>query len=94
MNILVWLQDWYKCQCDGDWQHLYGIKIESIDNPGWKVEIDLSETIYSDLSKEYTLQDDSEDDWIAYQVHNERFIGYGDPSKLEAILSKFRELVE
>ena len=26
--VFVWLQEWYKNQCDGDWEHEYGIKIE------------------------------------------------------------------
>lgn len=34
-NIFEWLQKWYKSQCDGDWEHEYGIKIETVDNPGW-----------------------------------------------------------
>ena len=29
------LQKWYKSQCNGDWEHSFGIKIETLDNPGW-----------------------------------------------------------
>ena len=42
--MLEWLQDWYLKQCDGGWEHEYGIKIETLDNPGWKVIIDLAYT--------------------------------------------------
>ncbi|MDO7908781.1 Imm53 family immunity protein [Paenibacillus sp. JX-17] len=41
MEILKWLQEWYASQCDGDWEHSNGIKITSIDNPGWYVEINI-----------------------------------------------------
>ena len=41
---LVRLQLWYSRQCDGDWEHGLGIRIESLDNPGWSVRIDLKGT--------------------------------------------------
>jgi len=34
-----WLQQWYLAQCDGEWEHGFGITIETIDNPGWSVQI-------------------------------------------------------
>ncbi|MFO0948082.1 MAG: immunity 53 family protein [Planctomycetota bacterium] len=37
----VRLQQWYESQCDGQWEHAYGVSIESLDNPGWLVRIDL-----------------------------------------------------
>lgn len=41
MDVFTWLQDWYIQNCDGDWEHCYGIKIETLDNPGWCIDIDL-----------------------------------------------------
>jgi Immunity protein 53 len=38
------LQQWYAAHCDGSWEHQYGIKIETIDNPGWGVTVDLIDT--------------------------------------------------
>ena len=43
-NVILQLQQWYEAQCNGDWEHHYGISIESQDNPGWRVEIDLKDT--------------------------------------------------
>jgi len=43
-DLLKWLQDWYAAQCDGDWAHEFGIKIGTLHNPGWSVQIDLAET--------------------------------------------------
>jgi len=34
-NVMERIQDWYRRQCDGDWEHSYGVKIETLDNPGW-----------------------------------------------------------
>ena len=33
------LQHWYESQCDGDWEHEFGVKIGTLDNPGWMVDI-------------------------------------------------------
>ncbi|WP_457028213.1 Imm53 family immunity protein [Kitasatospora sp. P5_F3] len=41
---LGFLTSWYADQCDGDWEHEYGIRIETLDNPGWSVELDLEGT--------------------------------------------------
>ncbi|WP_338708672.1 MULTISPECIES: Imm53 family immunity protein [Paenibacillus] len=39
MNTLKWLQNWYHENCNGDWEHSYDVKIDTVDNPGWSVEI-------------------------------------------------------
>src|ERR1700682_6352449 len=44
MKELSELQDWYTAHRDGDWEHQYGVTIESLDNPGWWVRIDLQQT--------------------------------------------------
>ena len=36
---LIWLQRWFAAQCDGQWEHGFGITIETLDNPGWSVRI-------------------------------------------------------
>ena len=36
------LQSWYQAQCDEDWEHGEGITIETLDNPGWSLEIALA----------------------------------------------------
>ncbi len=43
-NVLQRLQRWYASYCDQDWEHSYGVKIETLDNPGWLVHIDLERT--------------------------------------------------
>jgi hypothetical protein len=44
MSSLRSLEDWYASRCDGDWERSFGITIETLDNPGWAVRIDLAET--------------------------------------------------
>ena len=44
MTTLERLARWYESNCDDEWEHSYGIKIDTLDNPGWRVEIDLRGT--------------------------------------------------
>ena len=96
MNYIKWLEEWYKSQCDGEWEHLYGVKINTLDNPGWRVTIDLVDTeLENKKYDEYELANkEDDDDWLFCRVKNGRFEGGGDPSKLEAIIQRFKEWVE
>jgi hypothetical protein len=44
MNILDWIQNRYKSRCDGQREHLYGIKIDTIGSPERVADIDITET--------------------------------------------------
>ena len=59
------IQDWYKLNCNGDWEHSYGYSIATIDNPGWTIRIDLSETPLENLefNEEYQNKE-KEHDWF------------------------------
>ena len=35
---------WYGAQCDGAWEHQQGVKIETLDNPGWLLKVSLAGT--------------------------------------------------
>jgi hypothetical protein len=43
-SILEWLMNWYLSNCDGDWEHEFGIKIYTDYNLGWKLEVSLQWT--------------------------------------------------
>jgi hypothetical protein len=49
---LSWLQRWYSAHCDGEWEHGFGVTIETLDNPGWSVKIDVegTELVFTPLS--------------------------------------------
>ncbi len=94
--LLPRLQQWYARHCDGDWEHNRGIVIESCDNPGWWVRIDLRGTELADQTFIPILDGDDDPmdpngDWLRCYVGDNCFNGAGDPSKLQAILSLFLE---
>jgi hypothetical protein len=82
------IQNWFAEQCNGDWEHTYGIEIESLDNPGWSVKIDLNYTDFQ--ASKFILENiNDENDWISIKIEDDIFKGYGDPHKLELILQIF-----
>ena len=44
LDELKWLENWMRSMCNGSWEHCYGVKIGTLDNPGWWVEIDIIDT--------------------------------------------------
>jgi len=93
MSSLQKLQNWYLSECNGDWEHSFGVHIETLDNPGWLIKIDLEET--SLLGKEfkehsYGLEaEDEHPEWVHCKVDGGKFIGGGGPLKLEEIIDIF-----
>ena len=88
-RLLDALQAWYLEQCDGEWEYLYGIKIETLDNPGWAVEIDLTGTELSNQAFAETVEERSASDWVRCSAGDGRFKGYGGPRNLIEILEHF-----
>jgi hypothetical protein len=58
------LQEWYWSYCDGDWEHLYGVKIDTMDNPGWSITISLIGTKNENLGFDRMKIERTDDDWI------------------------------
>lgn len=85
------LQKWYQSQCHGDWEHTYGVKIDTLDNPGWSVAIDLVDTDLAEQSFTKIERHQSETDWLVCDVQQFRFIGFGGPLQLEEIVTIFLE---
>jgi hypothetical protein len=90
-NELDRIQEWYRAQCDGEWEHSYGVKIDTLDNPGWAVSIDLKGTALEHAPMDTVLRDQGPDDWIRLEVKAAVFLGNGDPGKLTAMLAAFLE---
>lgn len=93
-SILKWLEGWYSNCCNEDWEHQYGILIDTIDNPGWHVEIDLVGTKYEHEEIKRILIDNGDDDWYDYRIENGKYFASGDPSKLTRLIEIFREFIE
>ena len=92
---LTWLMEWYAKQCIGDWEHSYGIRIDTIDNPGWSLTIDMGGE-NADRPKDiaWHLVENNEKDWYGYKMEDGKFEASGDPLKLHFLIHLFREIVD
>ena len=73
MTALDRLQKWYAAQCNGEWEHQYGIEIGTLDNPGWLLKIDLADTRAEARTLALEKIERSGTDWIHYWVENRKF---------------------
>jgi hypothetical protein len=95
MDLLQRIQRWYTINCNGDWEHSYGVSIwhgisvQTLDNPGWMVLIDLKETCLDASATPYVLHERNSTNWFGYKVENEKFEGIGGPENLTEILAYF-----
>jgi hypothetical protein len=89
------LERWYRGQCDGEWEHHYGVKIDTLDNPGWHVAIDLAATSLDGRSFQGTDMEWAEDDWITSRIEADgRFHSYCGPTNLWGAVKEFLDWAE
>lgn len=94
IELLQWLEEWYRAQCDGSWEHLFGVSVETLDNPGWHVEIDIEDTNLMNKDFNEIWYDKGAEDWLICRINQGKFEGSGDPKKLLSILQIFKDWVE
>jgi hypothetical protein len=87
---LTALETWYASQCDGDWEHQDGIEINTLDNPGWRVVIDITDTELAGKSFP-TVEENYEHDaeWLRCWVEQGKFNAASGPRKLSRVLRIF-----
>ncbi len=100
---LNWLSQWYLAQCDGDWEHTYGVKVGTLDNPGWQLKIDLTGTPMEGHAFErlehgkpsYDLEEWQRTGswWVAW-VEGDTFEAACGPLDLAAAVGVFRQWIE
>ena len=83
------LEKWFAGQCDGEWEHGYGVRIESLDNPGWRVHVGLHGTKKQNTALTRITLTRSQDDWLSYWVENEIFEAACGPGNLSEAIDAF-----
>lgn len=98
--ILSRLMRWYDANCNEEWEHSCGVKIDTLDNPGWLVVINLEGTGIALESIPPTKVYRDKDDWFECSVQpgcvftsdgegHSKFVGYGGPRNLEEMIGYF-----
>ncbi|NBB51529.1 rhodanese-related sulfurtransferase [Rhizobium sp. CRIBSB] len=94
-NEIAWLEQYLLGHANGEWEHDFGITIQSSDNPGWVVTIDLSEMARESLTVDpVTKTRKSETDWITLERKDHSLIGTCGPANLAALLRLMKSSVE
>ena len=91
---LLWLVNWYDRQCDADWEHQFGVKVETLDNPGWSIRVSIQETELQDKKFQDISIERTEKDWIFCKVRNGFFEGDCGTLNLPEVLQIFRGWAE
>jgi hypothetical protein len=99
-DLVTRLQAWYAQHCDGVWEEDHGVSIETTDNPGWWVKVDLQgtglrRTEFVEVKRGNFSGLGPEPPWMhCYVDDNDVFNGGGDPTTLHDILETFLRWAE
>src|SRR4051812_39581472 len=94
MSELERLEEWYAAHCNGEWEEEYGVTIGTLDNPGWKVAIDLVGTPWATLVRPPHLVERSENDWMHSRVEASQFVGNCGPRNLRELIREVFTIVD
>ena len=94
MTTLKRLELWYESHYNGDWEHEHGIRIDTLDNPGWTVDIALTGTGLENKFFKPMKTQRSEANWIHCFIQNNCFCIRCGPLNLEKGLIQFLGWVE
>ncbi|MEU1725344.1 immunity 53 family protein [Nonomuraea sp. NPDC005692] len=92
-DALIFLQSWYASCCNDEWEHSYGVTIDTLDNPGWRVKIDLVDTPLTGVLLDLSMVERTDDDWVQVWSNGIRFEGACGPENLGELLEAFRDFV-
>ncbi|GAA4843128.1 Imm53 family immunity protein [Kitasatospora terrestris] len=93
-GALDFLQSWYAEQCNEDWEHGFSIRIATLDNPGWTVEIDLVDTDLEGRRLDKSKQEGPGGCWLWSWSDGEVFSAACDERSLERAIRRFKDFAE
>jgi len=91
MNELEWLEKYYLSYCNGNWEHKHSINIDTLDNPGWRLDISLAGTLLEKQMFKEVEEDRSDEDWFFSLIRDKQFVGRGGPQNLRELIHIFKD---
>lgn len=88
------LERWFSSNCDGDWEHQFGIRIESLDNPGWLATVDLTGTPGEGFLIETASERDSEPSWLRVWSDGQVLSMACDPTRLRDGIQRIESILK
>jgi hypothetical protein len=90
---VVAISTWYYDHCNGDWEHEYGVRISTLDNPGWCIEIDLQGTELEGKRISRSVVSGASDSWLEYWSDGKTLGVACGPKALKAGLAYMAQLL-
>lgn len=87
--MLEKLQNIYLSQCNGDWEHSFGVQIDTLDNPGWWFTFDLQDTPLMGVTFERTSIERNASNWVQYESTGNKFEGACGVQNLSELITIF-----
>jgi hypothetical protein len=91
--MLDQLGAWYAAQCDGEWEHQYGVTIGTIEVSGWHLRVDLVGTPLAGDEHARELIARSEKNWVEVWSDGYTFNATGGADNLGELLEAFSRFV-
>ena len=66
------LSNWYSAQCNGEWEHKFGVHVGTLDNPGWTLRVSLQGTRAEGRALDRVRIERSLNDWLHCWVDQEK----------------------
>jgi hypothetical protein len=91
--------EWYQRHCDDSWEHQHGIRLETLDNPGWLLTVDLVHTDLQGRTMPEIREGVAPQDhpvsplWLHCFVADNRFQGACDPTQVARLFRIFHEFM-
>lgn len=90
-DLLAGIEQWCVSHCNGVWENSRGIRIETLDNSGWPVEIDLAGTSLAGLDFESVRIEGTDVNWLHAWFGQENLRLTAERGSLREILQFFIE---
>lgn len=88
-DALAALQAWYAARCDGEWEHRFGVNLGTLDNPGWQLDVDLTDTDVAARAFERVERFRDDADWVVAFRDDRQWHGAGGALNLAEVIGLF-----
>ncbi|MBY5311967.1 rhodanese-related sulfurtransferase [Rhizobium leguminosarum] len=89
METVSRLCAWFERQCVDEWYEDRGVKIDTMDNPGWSMKVDLKGTALQDKDFQEIRVERSDRDWFVARRNDQVFEAFGGSISLNEMIESF-----
>ncbi|WP_433366812.1 Imm53 family immunity protein [Actinoplanes sp. CA-142083] len=88
------LASWYVAHCDGEWEHEFGVRIETVDNPGWNLRVDIIGTEMEGRIATRGRREFEGGGWLIVESDGRSFEASCDAMSLRLAVQEFKKFVD